>query len=185
MDNINGGEPSPQTPTADDKENASNDKKKEQKKKRMQDVIIICVLALVAFLFIAYLASSPEFETRNKITTTIVDDIIDTPANYYIYYTFSVPAGASSARVTGTYEVHGGGLISRIDIYLADTSLCSSPIDCSSYYYVGKDKSFGEVDVYLPTSARSRQTPYYLSFHNIAPLGESKQTEASFKVEIS
>jgi hypothetical protein len=175
------------TPSADDKETASsNDKKKEQQKKRTQDVIIIiiCILALVAFLLIAYLASSPEFETRNKMTTTIVDDIIDTPANYYTYYTFSVPAGASNARVTGNYEVHGG-LIPRIDIYLADTTLCSSPIDCSSYYYVGKDKSFGEVDVYLPTSARSRQITYYLSFHNIAPLGESKQTEASFKLEIS
>jgi hypothetical protein len=45
------------------------------------------------------------------MTTTIVDEVIDTPANYYTYYTFSVPAGASSARVTGTYEMHGGGLI--------------------------------------------------------------------------
>jgi hypothetical protein len=138
-----------------------------------------------SFLLIAYLASAPEFETRNKMTTSIiVDGVIDTPANNYTYYTFSVPAGASNARVTGNYEVHGG-LIPRIDIYLADTTLCSSPIDCSSYYYVGKDKSFGEVDVYLPTSARSRQITYYLSFHNIAPLGESKQTEASFKLEIS
>jgi hypothetical protein len=175
------------TPSADDKENAScNDKKKKQKKKRMQNVIIIvCILALVAFLLIAYLASTPEFEIRNKMTTTIVDGVIDTPANYYTYYTFSVPAGASNARVTGTYKVHGGGLIPQIDIYLADISLCSSPIDCESYYYVGKDKSFGDVDVYLPTSARRRQTTYYLSFYNIAPLGEIKQTEASFKVEIS
>jgi hypothetical protein len=55
-------------------ENAScNDKKRKQKKKRMQDVIIVCILALVAFLLIAYLASLPEFETRNKMTTTIVD----------------------------------------------------------------------------------------------------------------
>lgn len=174
-----GGEP-PQTPSADDKENASSNDKKEQKKKRMQEVIIVCILALVALLFIAYLASLPKFETKHKMT--IVDDVIDIPANYYTYYTFSVPAGASSARVTGNYEVHVG-LIPRIDIYLADTTLCSSPIDCSSYYYVGKDKSFGEVDVYLPTSSRSRQTTYYLSFHNIAPLGESKQTEASFKLE--
>jgi hypothetical protein len=137
------------------------------------------------FLLIAYLASAPKFEIRNKMTTTIVDGVIDTSANYYTSYTFSVPAGASSARVTGTYEVHGGGLIPLIDIYLGDISLCSSPIDCESFYYVGKDKSFEEVDVYLPTSARSRQTTYYLSFHNIAPLGESKQTEASFKLEIS
>jgi hypothetical protein len=139
-----------------------------------------------SFLLIAYLASAPEFETRNKMTTsTIVDGVIDTPANNYTYYTFSVPAGASNARVTGTYKVHSGGLIPQIDIYLADISLCSSPIDCESYYYVGKDKSFGDVDVYLPTSARRRQTTYYLSFYNIAPLGEIKQTEASFKVEIS
>jgi hypothetical protein len=139
-----------------------------------------------SFLLIAYFASAPEFETRNKMTTsTIVDGVIDTPANNYTYYTFSVPAGASNARVTGTYKVHGGGLIPQIDIYLADISLCSSPIDCESYYYVGKDKSFGDVDVYLPTSARRRQTTYYLSFYNIAPLGEIKQTEASFKVEIS
>jgi hypothetical protein len=165
-------------PSADDKEDASH--KKEQKKKRMQDIITVCIVSLVAFLLIAYLASLPEFETKHKVT--IVDGIIDTPANYYTYYTFSVPAGESNARVTGNYEVHGG-LILRIDIYLADTTLCSSPIDCSSYYYVGKDKSFGEVDVYLPTSSRSRQTTYYLSFHNIAPLGESKQTEASFKLE--
>ena len=116
------------------------------------------------------------FDINYKTTTTIIDDVIDTPANNYTYYTFSVPAGASSAKVTGNYEVHSGGLIPRIDIYLADTSLCSSPIDCSSYYYVGKDKSFGEVDVYLPTSSRSRQTAYYLAFHNIAPLGESKRT---------
>jgi hypothetical protein len=177
MDEINGGESSPQTPLADDRDASSNKKKK----KRMHvNIIIVCILALVAFLFIAYLASSPKFETRNKMT--IVDSIIDIPANYYTYYTFSVPAGASNARVTGNYEVHGG-LIPRIDIYLADTTLCSSPIYCSSYYYVGKDKSFGKVDVYLPTSARSRQTTYYLSFHNIAPLGESKQTEASFKLE--
>ena len=170
----------PQTPSVDDKENASK-----KKKKRVQDVIIICIFALIAFLLIAYLASAPQFETRNKVTNTIVDGVIDTPANYYTYYTFSVPAGASNARVTGNYAVHGGGLIPRIDIYLADTSHCSSPIDCSSYYYVGKDKSFGEVYVYLPTSARSRQTTYYLAFHNIAPLGESKQTEASFRLEIS
>ena len=75
---------------------------------------------------------------------TIVDGVIDTPTNYYTYYTFSVPAGASDARVIGNYEVHGSGLIPRIDIYLADTSLCSSLIDCSSYYYVGKEKSFGK-----------------------------------------
>ena len=109
----------------------------------------------MTFLLIAYLASSPEFETKHKMT--IVDDVLDIPANYYTYYTFSVPAGASNARVTGNYEVLSG-LISQIDIYIADTSLCSSPIDCESYYYVGKDKSFGEVDVYLPTSSRSRQT---------------------------
>ena len=146
----------------------------------MQDVITVCILALVAFLLIAYLSSSSKFELKHEMT--ILDDVIDIPANYYTYYTFSVPAGASNARVTGNYEVHGG-LIPRIDIYLADTTLCSSPIDCSSYYYVGKDKSFGEIDVYLPTSSRSRQTTYYLSFHNIAPLDESKQTEASFKLE--
>jgi hypothetical protein len=175
-----GGEP-PQTSSADDKENASSNKK-EQKKKRMQDVIIVCILALVAFLLIAYLASSSKFETKHKMT--IVDDVLDIPANYYTYYTFLVPAGASNARVRGNYEVLGG-LIPQIDIYLADKSLCSSPIDCESYYYVGKDKSFGEVDVYLPTSSRSRQTTYYLSFHNIAPLGERKQTQASFELQIS
>ena len=71
------------------------------------------------------------FDINYKTTTTIIDDVIDTPANNYTYYTFSVPAGASSAKVTGNYEVHSGGLIPRIDIYLADTSLCSSPIDCS------------------------------------------------------
>jgi hypothetical protein len=78
--------------------------------------------------------------------------------------------------------VHGG-LIERINIYLADASRCSSPIDCSSYYYIGQDKSFGNVDVYLPT--RSEETTYYLAFYNIAPLGENKQTEASFKLEVS
>ena len=154
--------------------------KTKKKKKHTKDIVIVYILALVAFLLIAYLASSPKFETKHRMT--IVDDVIDIPANYYTYYTFSVPAGASNARVTGNYEVHSG-LIPRIDIYLADTTLCSNPIDCSSYYYVGKDMSFGEIDVYLPTSARSRQTTYYLSFHNIAPLGESKQTEASFKLE--
>jgi hypothetical protein len=166
-------EPPPTPP--DYKENTSK-----KKKKHTKDIVIVYILALVVFLLIAYLASSPKFETKHRMT--IVDDVIDIPANYYTYYTFSVPAGASNARVTGNYEVHGG-LIPRIDIYLADTTLCSSPIYCSSYYYVGKDKSFGKVDVYLPTSARSRQTTYYLSFHNIAPLGESKQTEASFKLE--
>jgi len=35
--------------------------------------------------------------------------------------------------------------------------------------------------MYLPT--RSQETTYYLAFYNIAPLGESKQIEASFKVE--
>jgi hypothetical protein len=39
----------------------------------------------------------------------------------------------------GNYEVHGG-LIPHIDIYLVDTRLCSTPIDCSSYYYFSKDK---------------------------------------------
>ena len=71
-----GGEPPP-IPSVDHKENASsNEKKRKQKKKRMQDVIItiiVCILALVAFLLIAYLVSLPEFETRNKMTTTIVD----------------------------------------------------------------------------------------------------------------
>ena len=155
--------PPPPTPSADDKEDASsNDKKKEQKKKHMQDIVIVCIFALVAFLIIAFLASAPKFETRSKMT--IVDGVIDTPTNYYTYYTFSIPAGASDARVVGNYEVHGSGLIPRIDIYLADTSLCSSLIDCSSYYYVGKEKSFGKVDVYLPTSARSRQTTYILCY---------------------
>jgi hypothetical protein len=108
-----------------------------------------------SFLLIAYLASAPKFETRNKMTTTIVDEVIDTPANYYTYYTFSVPAGASSARVTGTYEMHGGGLIPPIDIYLADTSLCSSLIVCKSYYYVGNDKSFEEVNVYYQQASEA------------------------------
>ena len=69
---------------------------------------------------------------KQKTTLNIVEGIIDTPANTYIYYTFYVPAGISKARVVGNYEVHGG-LIPGM-IYLADTTLCSSPIDCSSYY---------------------------------------------------
>ena len=149
-------------------------------KKKLMYTVIIGIIIIIALVFFTNFAFT-RFDIKQKMI--IVDGIIDTPANYYTYYTFSVPAGASNARVTGNYEVHGDGLIPRIDIYLADTILCSSPIDCSSYYYVGKDKSFGEVDVYLPTSSRSRQTTYYLAFHNIAPLGESKQTEASFKLE--
>jgi hypothetical protein len=39
------------------------------------------------------------------------------------------------------------------------------------------------MDVYLPS--RSQETTYYLAFYNIAPLGKSKQTEASFKLEVS
>jgi hypothetical protein len=156
------------------------DKRNIPNKKKLMHTVIIGIIIIIAFVFFMNFAFT-RFDIKQK--TTIVDGVIDTPANNYTYYTFSVPAGASNARVTGNYEVHGS-LIPRIDIYLADTSLCSSPIDCSSYYYVGKDKSFGKVDVYLPTSARSRQTTYYLAFHNIAPLGESKQTEASFKLEI-
>jgi hypothetical protein len=155
------------------------DKRNVQNKKKLMHTVIIGITIIIALVFFTNFAFM-RFDIKQK--TTIVDGIIDTAANNYTYYTFSVPAGASNARVTGNYEVHGG-LIPRIDIYLADISLCSSPIDCSSYYYVGKDKSFGEVDVYLPTSSRSRQTTYYLAFHNIAPLGESKQTEASFKLE--
>jgi hypothetical protein len=162
------------------------DKDNVSERKKLQTVIIgiLAILGVIVFAYIFAALYDGGAGTKQQKTMTVVDGVIDISANYYTYYTFSVPAGASNARVIGNYEVHGG-LIPRIDIYLADTSLCSSPIDCSSYYYVGKDKSFGEVDVYLPTSARSRQTTYYLSFHNIAPLGESKQTEASFKVEIS
>lgn len=109
---------------------------------------------------------------KQKTTLNIVECIIDTPANTYIYYTFYVPAGISKARVVGNYEVHGG-LIPRIDISCRHNSVLKSYrlllilLDCN-------DKSFREIDVYLPTSNRSRQTTYYLSFHNIAPLGESK-----------
>jgi hypothetical protein len=178
------GETPPSSPSpSEDKDNTSSSSRDKNRKKLLQTAVtfITIIVAIIFFTFVAFVL----FDIKDKMTTTIVDGVIDTPANYYTYYTFSVPAGASNARVTGNYEVHGGVLIPRIDIYLADTSLCSSPIDCSSYYYVGKKKSFGKVDVYLPTSSRSRQTTYYLSFDNIAPLGESKQTEASFKLEIS
>jgi hypothetical protein len=177
-----GETPPSSPPPSEDRDNTSSSSRDKNRKKLLQTAVtfITIIVAIILFAFVAFVL----FDIKDKMTITIVDGVIDTPANYYTYYTFSVPAGASIARVTGNYEVHGG-LIPRIDIYLADTSLCSSPIDCSSYYYVGKDKSFGEVDVYLPTSARSRQITYYLSFHNIAPLGESKQTEASFKLEIS
>ena len=171
--------PSRSTPTGS---GSPEDKGSVSNKKKLMHIVIIGIIIIIVVLFFTNFAFT-RFDIKQK--TTIVDGVIDTPANYYTYYTFSVPAGASSARVIGNYEVHGDGLIPRIDIYLADITLCSNPIDCSSYYYVGKEKSFGKVDVYLPTSARSRQTSYYLSFHNIAPLGESKQTEASFKLEIS
>ena len=175
------GESPPSRSTPPPGSGSPEDKGNVQNKKKIMHIVIIGITIIIALIFFTSFAFM-RLDIKQK--TTIVDGVIDTPANYYTYYTFSVPAGASNARVTGNYEVHGG-LIPRIDIYLADTTLCSSPIDCSSYYYVGKDKSFGEVDVYLPTSARSRQITYYLSFHNIAPLGESKQTEASFKLEIS
>jgi hypothetical protein len=156
------------------------DKRNVPNKKKIMHTVIIGITIIIALVFFTNFAFM-RFDIKQK--TTIVDGVIDTPANNYTYYTISVPAGASNARVTGSYEVHsGGGLIRRIDIYLADISLYSNPLDCSSYYYVDKDKSFGEVDVYLPTS-RSRQTAYYLAFHNIGTLGESKQTEASFKLE--
>jgi hypothetical protein len=174
--------PSSPPPPSEDRDNTSSSSRDKNRKKLLQTAVtfITIIVAIILFAFVAFVL----FDIKDKMTITIVDGVIDTPANYYTYYTFSVPAGASIARVTGNYEVHGG-LIPRIDIYLADTSLCSSPIDCSSYYYVGKDKSFGKVNLSLPTSARSRQTTYYLSFHNIGPLGESNQTEASFKLEVS
>ena len=164
----------PPTPP-DDKENTSK-----KKKKHTKDIVIICILALIVFILIVYIAPMSDFQTKQKMTMIIVDDVIDTPANTYTYYKFYVPAGTSNTRITGNYEVHGD-LIQRINIYLADASLCSSPIGCSSYYYIGEEKSFGKVDVYLST--RSQETTYYLAFQNVAPLGESKQTEASFKLE--
>jgi hypothetical protein len=174
---------SPPTRSTPPGSGSPKDKGNVPNKKKIMHIVIIGITIIIAVVFFTSFAFMRLYI---KQKTTIVDGVIDTPANNYTYYTFSVPAGASNARVTGNYEVHsGGGLIPRIDIYLADTSLCSSPLDCSSYYYVGKDKSFGEIDVYLPTSARSRQTAYYLTFHNIAPLGESKQTDASFKLEVS
>ena len=162
-----GETPPSSPPLSEDKDNTSSSSRDKNRKKHLQTVVtfITIIVAIIFFTFVAFVL----FDIKDKMTTTIVDGVIDTPANYYTYYTFSVPAGASSARVIGIYEVHGDGLIPRIDIYLADTTLCSNPIDCSSYYYVGKEKSFGKVDVYLPTSARSRQTTYYLSFYNIAP----------------
>jgi hypothetical protein len=177
---ISMGESPPSRSTPPPGSGSPEDKGNVQNKKKIMHIVIIGITIIIALIFFTSFAFM-RLDIKQK--TTIVDGVIDTPANNYTYYTFFVPAGASNARVTGNYEVHSGGLIPRIDIYLADISLCSSPIDCSSYYYVGKDKSFGEVDVYLPTSSRSRQTTYYLTFHNIAPLGESKQTEASFKLE--
>jgi hypothetical protein len=170
------GSESPPARLPEDKENASV-------RKKLQTVIIgiLAILAVIVFAYI-FAALYDGRGTKQQQTMIIVNDVIDTPANYYMYSTFSVPADASTARVTGNYEVHGG-LIPRINIYLADASRCSSPIESSSYYYIGEGKSFGKVDVYLPT--RSQETTYYLVFENIAPLGESKQTEASFKLEIS
>ena len=170
------GSESPPARLPEDKVNASV-------RKKLQTVIIgiLAILAVIVFAYI-FAALYDGGGTKQQQTMIIVNDVIDTPANYYMYSMFSVPADASTTRVTGNYEVHGG-LIPRINIYLVDASRCSSPIECSSYYYIGEGKSFGKVDVYLPT--RSQETTYYLVFENIAPLGESKQTEASFKLEIS
>jgi hypothetical protein len=154
-----------ESPPSEDKDNTS------KKKKHTQEIIIICILILIVFLLVVYVVPMSEYETKQKTTINIVEVVIDTPAGYYPYYTFRIPAGVSNARVTGSYDVHEG-LIPQINIYLADASLCSSPIKCSSYYYIGEGKSFGKVDMYLPTSSEERT--YYLAFYNIAPLGESK-----------
>jgi hypothetical protein len=80
----------PGSRSPEDKGNVPN------KKKIMHTVIIgtIIIIALVFFTNFAF----TRFDIKQQ--TTIVDGIIDTPTNNYTYYTFSVPAGASNARVT-------------------------------------------------------------------------------------
>jgi hypothetical protein len=89
-------------PQPEDKDSASSPSSKAKHKRKLIQTVVIGITIIIALIFLTNLAFT-MFDINYKTTTTIVDGVIDTRANYYTYYTFSVPAGASNARITGNY----------------------------------------------------------------------------------
>jgi hypothetical protein len=145
------------------------------------------LLSIMALLILPTILHEPilvsyaqEIYTKEHVgSRTIVDEIVDTPAGTYQYYTFDIPADALDIRLSGTYEAHGG-IFGDVDVIVADGSNCSVESIFSCPVYLNEKKSLGQVDISLPAGKT-----YYLIFDNTESIFADKQTEATFNLEFN
>jgi len=85
------------------KSTTPNDKDNVSKRKQVMQIVVIGILVILGLLTVPYIFSALYHEGTRQ-TMTIMDDVVDTPAGHYSYYTFRIPTGASDRLVHLTLE---------------------------------------------------------------------------------
>ncbi len=141
-------------------------------------LIVLVVAAIGGILglgFLNSLSSAPGWHSF-----TVVNGLVSVPAGRYHNYPFSVPSGATSIIVNGTFSASGD-----IDVLVADQPAYDLPpqitvggklpdSQIANHYYDSGQVTVGSLNMVLP-----RAGTYYLVFSNMFSSASSKNVEST------
>jgi len=99
----------------------SSGRSKSHKRTRTVALIAAVSVVIVAILLVAFFIQISNQPESTPIVVNIVNENVTINAGSYEYYHFSVPVGASSAEVDGTFRVDGGSE-NVIKVYIMDAA---------------------------------------------------------------
>jgi hypothetical protein len=142
---------------------------------------ILVGVILIIIVFAAFIAldngggnSGSIFPTTH--TVNLVNGLVTINANYYEYYTFTIPSGASNIQVSGSFTASGGSGndIKVLILDQSDFTNWQNGHSAQTYYQSGQETT-GTISATLPTSGT-----YVLVYDNTFSLISQKNvnTEA-------
>ncbi|HZY46776.1 MAG TPA: hypothetical protein VFE96_03160 [Candidatus Bathyarchaeia archaeon] len=137
-------------------------------------VVVAVVGAIAAYSFFNYARSSTS-NLRLPHTGNIVNGLITVRPGTYNYYQFTVPVGATSTALGGSFSV-SGGTGNNIEVLVMDQSNYNnwkSGYQASKFYDSGQVTS-GTLTASLPTGG-----VYYLVYSNIFSSSTTKSVQTT------
>ena len=140
-------------------------------------IIVALFLVIIVFAAISAMNSANSNGSGNGLnilptthTTNIVNGLVTVNANSYEEYTFTIPSGASSIQVSGSFTASGGSG-NDIKVLIVDQSdfvNWENGHTCQCYYQSGQETT-GSISASLPSSGT-----YVLVYDNTFSLFSQK-----------
>lgn len=166
--------PSPQTAAAVPPQPASVASPKRASHTRRNIGIIVVVIVVVAIIGVA-LSTGGGGVIPQQQTVNIVNGLITVNADSYESYQFSVPSGASSVSVSGSFTASGGSGNDIVVLVMDSTNFVNwqNGHSASTYYNSGQVTT-GTISASLPAGAT-----YYLVYSNTFSIFSSKTVQTT------